>query len=91
MSTEVSTDVTHLVNSAFEEMECIWDTHDCEHGGDKAAVLDYHGCLDGFVCREHYNVFLRRLGEVPADVRGKCDGCGVFFGSVEEFVKVYPL
>lgn len=51
----VDTDVSSLVNAAFDEVECCIPTGGWfgEHGGSKVALVDNHGCDGGYVCAEH--------------------------------------
>lgn len=73
-----STDVAALVDGAFRELECVIPTERAPHGGDVAAHINVHGCLVGWMCKNHLDVYLEWLRVARA--RRKqiviCDFCG---------------
>lgn len=97
MATATETDVSQLVNSAFEEIECAAKASvSFPHAGRKAAYISFHGCgKPGFVCQAHYKVvleeilpFFKRTLQRGAII---CRLCDREFTAVETWVQVYPL
>ncbi|KPG14365.1 hypothetical protein [Mycobacteroides immunogenum] len=91
----VDTDVSSLVNAAFDELECPMDD-EYGHSGDRTAFVTVHGCVEGYVCRNHFD---RLTGPFPENFREmlmvcghvSCGVCGGRFTSIDQWMKVYPL
>lgn len=90
------TDISSDIDSVFDEMKCVVPGKRIPHGDNRAAIIDWHGCLDGMICRAHYNFLLSDvLPLVEADLRihgvARCGYCKKLFRSRDDFVRVYPL
>lgn len=96
MSTETLTGVDGLVDSAFNELECISEADTpCE--GEPAAFMIFHGCMEGYFCRGHYDYHVMQS---RPSIQRELDEYGLItchdcyprqFNSIEEFVQVFPL
>lgn len=101
MSTGVETDVSSLVNAAFNELDCTsCRKHEVPCGGAVAAYTLGHVCpvrdSCGPRCEAHYKHFLdvllpdwRETIRVFGGIR--CKHCNRVFSSVEAFCKTVPL
>lgn len=92
--TQSLTDIASLVDEAYGSVECCGECID--HGGNQAAYLIAHSCIQGFLCEAHMKYMLETV--IP-DVRAviseagivQCSRCMNYFSTVDEFEKVYPL
>lgn len=101
MSTGVETDVSSLVNAAFNELDCTsCRKHEVPCGGAVAAYSLGHACPvrnnDGPRCEAHYKYFLDVLLPHWCEIIGvyghiRCAQCGREFSSIDEFCKTVPL
>ncbi|SKU88416.1 Uncharacterised protein [Mycobacteroides abscessus subsp. massiliense] len=94
MATVTEADVSHLVESAFDE--CGSTNNDVEHQGKIAALWVGHTCATYLMCEAHFkraidvhiprhNLKIAQIGHIT------CALCDRKFLTAEEFVKVYPL
>ena len=97
--TETLTDISGLVDSAFDELECICNDGQGPHDGGKVGYYQSHAnkkCLEGWICEAHFRYYvdvyrpsvqetLRRDGYV------KCVDCHEACYSVDDFCKVVTL
>lgn len=91
MSTLTDADISELVDSAFDECVLGGIREDRPCGGNRAAYMVYHDCLEGIICRLHYEVWLRELAQPEAGWNQICSVCGRHFPSIHDVVKFYPL
>ncbi|WP_133177056.1 hypothetical protein [Mycobacteroides abscessus] len=92
----VDTDVSSLVNAAFDEIECCIPTEFGEHEGCKVAFMDNHGCDSGYVCFGHYTRHLAARIEsskrtLASGKTIRCLDCNGIFRTIDEWISVYPL
>lgn len=92
----VDTDVSSLVNAAFEELECCGSTWGTGCSGGQMGFFDAHGCLSGMICHEHFkwwmDSFVPQMASALAVCRSlECQHCKQLFSSVDSVFKVYPL
>lgn len=93
---ETLTDVSYHVDAVFDELECIIDTQIVDHSGDSAALLVWHGCFEGMICKSHYDAILsitipKINGFINSGRSAKCGYCNQDFYCPDDFLKVYPL
>lgn len=53
------TDIDNAVDSAFKDLKCD-SRKSTPHGGDVFAWYDQHGCASGFICHEHYQLWINK-------------------------------
>lgn len=90
------TDAVELIESAFDDFECIAETERTEHGGDRRAYVIWHTCRQGFLCETHYKDVTEDLiprAEMEVNFFGftRCGYCGLLFTSRKSMFTVYPL
>lgn len=91
---QASTDISSLVNNAFDDIECIGSPDKHPHEGDKAAYYVGHCGQEGLICQGHLQWFIDCLPVLRGDIKAFgeiiCE-CGGICKTVDEFGKVYPL
>jgi hypothetical protein len=80
------------VDAAFGELECCAEITTVSHGGDIAAFWDAHGCLEGWLCKNHLKNWLERNRPYYLSCESlQCTACKRVFTSVDDFAKVWVL
>ncbi|SHX06627.1 Uncharacterised protein [Mycobacteroides abscessus subsp. abscessus] len=96
MATATETDVSQLVEAAFDDCRCGSTTKEVQHQGKIAGLWVGHTCANYLLCEAH----LKRAIEVciPRHKRKVekfghiiCAECNHKFPTNQEFVTVYPL
>lgn len=92
---QTDVDVSHLVDAAFKESECV-GTADVPCGGEHRGYVVGHDCGSGLLCANHWdNLVMNVRPAIKASIREKggiiCSFCGKAFEDIDTFQKVYPL
>lgn len=93
---QTETDVSHLVDAAFKEINCESARTHIPHDGDIAGVTIGHACATRLICNGHLKAFIAQT--IP-DLHNTIAECGVItcsvchgeFYSVDDFIKVVWL
>lgn len=93
---QTDVDVSHLVDAAFEEQECISREQNVSCSGNQAAYGIAHNCMAGFLCAAHFKNYVESLRPWQREVlesrgRIRCKHCGNHFTNLDRYSKVYPL
>ena len=95
--TSTETFVAGLIESAYENLECVAnEDYNGPHSDETAALYRAHGCIEGMICRGHLeHVIQDRRRELLRDLKiqgyVQCGWCEAKFATPEAFETVYVL
>lgn len=95
MTAPTLTETDSKIDSAFGELECV-SQQETPHGGDVAAYMILHTCVEGWVCKAHYDRWLANMYPHNMEVIAmygyiRCPVCQRTYPTLDAYQKVMPL